>query len=84
MTVGQSPVAMEGTRETASPWTPFRKRIFLDRYARKDSSGRPLERRREEVWRRVATGDVIQQGGSRRGAAMLMLDASSSTTLSTA
>jgi ribonucleoside-diphosphate reductase alpha chain len=34
--------------------TPVQQQVFLDRYARKDSHGIPVERHPEKMWRRVA------------------------------
>ena len=34
-------------------WTEQRERVFLDRYARKDSEGRPTEKTPAEMWHRV-------------------------------
>src|SRR5438105_604185 len=50
----------------------IREKVFLDRYALKGEEGNLLENTPEEMWRRVAH-DIVQQGGSRRGATMLMM-----------
>ena len=34
--------------------TGIRKQVFLDRYAIKDESGKPVEQTPKEMWRRVA------------------------------
>lgn len=37
-------------------WTPQRKKVFEDRYSRKDASGQALEESPEKMWDRVAKG----------------------------
>src|SRR3989344_4023437 len=36
--------------------TDIRQKVFLDRYALKDTAGSPIEQNPDEMWRRVARG----------------------------
>ncbi len=44
----------------------YREKIFLDRYALKDSQGKPLEQHPEEMWLRVAKGVASAEPEDRR------------------
>lgn len=47
--------------------TGIRKTVFLDRYAKKDATGTPIEQTPEEMWRRVAAAvAAVEKGGKRQ------------------
>jgi ribonucleoside-diphosphate reductase alpha chain len=53
--VNEDLTSEQGHFDTKTPFrTPLQQQVFLDRYARKDPHGVPIEHRPEEMWRRVA------------------------------
>src|SRR3989338_2858126 len=45
--------------------TGFSEKVFLDRYSLKDNSGKPLEKKPEEMWKRIAKAvSVVEKSHS--------------------